>query len=98
MGFAAWLVVGVLAAWVADAIPPDSGSTRARTLLVSVGGAVVGGALASLMGIGSVVSFFTLGAWVCALGGAAGFLVIDGVLLRADRQRPCSPSRPIDGR
>jgi uncharacterized membrane protein YeaQ/YmgE (transglycosylase-associated protein family) len=98
MGFVAWLLVGVLAAWIADAIPPDSDSTRVRTLLVSVAGALLGGAAAALMGIGSVASFFTVGAWLCALAGAAACVVIDGMLLGANRQRPCPPLRPIQGR
>jgi uncharacterized membrane protein YeaQ/YmgE (transglycosylase-associated protein family) len=98
MGFVAWLLLGVLAAWIADAIPPDSGSTRVRTLLVSVAGGLLGGASASLLGIGSVLSFFTAGGWLCALGGAAAFVVIDGVRLGANRQRPYAASRPIDQR
>jgi uncharacterized membrane protein YeaQ/YmgE (transglycosylase-associated protein family) len=98
MGFAAWLLVGVLAAWIADAIPPDSGSTRARTLLVSVLGALLGGAFASVLGVGSASSFLTVGGWLGALGGAAVFLMIDSVVLAAHRQRPCPPSRPIDQR
>jgi uncharacterized membrane protein YeaQ/YmgE (transglycosylase-associated protein family) len=71
MGFAAWVVLGVVAGWTAANLRDGSGPVRlAGALLTGVGGAVVGGALASLLGIGTASTFFSLGAWAAALGGA----------------------------
>jgi uncharacterized membrane protein YeaQ/YmgE (transglycosylase-associated protein family) len=72
VGFAAWVVLGVVAGWTVANLRDGSGPVRlARALLTGVGGAVVGGALASILGIGSASTFFSLGAWAAALGGAA---------------------------
>lgn len=74
---------GVLAAWIADSIPADGGTTRPRTALLGVLGALFGGVVAWLLDIGSVATFFHPGAWLVALGGAAALLAIHGLL--ADR-------------
>jgi len=71
MGFAAWVVLGVVAGWTAANLRDGSGPVRlAGALLAGVAGAVVGGALASLLAIGTASTFFSLGAWAAALGGA----------------------------
>ena len=72
MGFAAWVVLGVVAGWLACSIPPDCEPTRAGRLLVGVLGAVLGGVAASLLGVGSAATFFVSGtAWLVASAGAA---------------------------
>jgi uncharacterized membrane protein YeaQ/YmgE (transglycosylase-associated protein family) len=76
VGFAAWMVLGAVAGWTAANLRDGSGPVRlAGALLNGVAGAVVGGALASLLGLGSASTFFSLGAWAAALGGAAVALV-----------------------
>ena len=71
MGFAAWAVLGIVAGWIAANLREGSAPIRlAGTLLTGVGGAVVGGAVASGLGIGSATSFFSLGAWTTAFVGA----------------------------
>jgi uncharacterized membrane protein YeaQ/YmgE (transglycosylase-associated protein family) len=83
MGFAAWVVLGVVAGWTVANLRDGSGPVRlAGALLTGVGGAVVGGALASLLGIGSASTFFSLGAWAAALGGAAVALTTDAIARR----------------
>jgi uncharacterized membrane protein YeaQ/YmgE (transglycosylase-associated protein family) len=80
VGFAAWVVLGVVAGWTAASLRDGSGPVRlAGALLTGVGGAVVGGALASLLGIGSASTFFSVGAWAAALGGAAVALTTDAI-------------------
>jgi uncharacterized membrane protein YeaQ/YmgE (transglycosylase-associated protein family) len=86
MGFAAWVVLGVVAGWIASSLPRDAEPTQVRRLLVGVLGAVFGGGLASLLGMGSAATFLSVGAWLLALGGAAALLVIHS--LRVDRCRP----------
>jgi len=90
MGFAAWVVLGVVAGWVACSIPPDCEPTQAGRLLVGVLGAVLGGAAASLLGVGSAATFFSLGAWLVAGAGATTSLAIHSI--HADRSR--TPSSP----
>jgi uncharacterized membrane protein YeaQ/YmgE (transglycosylase-associated protein family) len=93
MGLIAWIVVGVVAAWIRDAIPPDDGPTHPRTTLVGVLGAVLGGVIASLLGIGSVVTFFTFGAWLLAIAGATVALAIDNLRVDRDHRWPAQPAK-----
>ena len=86
MGFAAWVVLGVVAGWIACSIPPDCEPTQAGRLLVGVLGAVLGGVVASLLGVGSAATFFSLGAWLVACAGATASLAIHSI--HVDRSRP----------
>jgi uncharacterized membrane protein YeaQ/YmgE (transglycosylase-associated protein family) len=86
MGFAAWVVLGVVAGWIASSIPPDCEPTQAGRLLVGVLGAVLGGVVASLLGVGSAATFFSLGAWLVAFAGATASLAIQSI--HVDRSRP----------
>jgi uncharacterized membrane protein YeaQ/YmgE (transglycosylase-associated protein family) len=79
MAFAAWVIVGVVAGWIAYSIPAD-GEPQMGRLLVGVLGAVLGGVLASLVGVGSAATFFSAGAWLVAFGGAATLLLIHSLL------------------
>jgi uncharacterized membrane protein YeaQ/YmgE (transglycosylase-associated protein family) len=84
VGFAAWVVLGIVAGWTVANLRDGSGPVRlARALFIGVGGAVVGGALASILGIGSASMFFSLGAWAAALGGAAVALTTGAIPRRA---------------
>jgi uncharacterized membrane protein YeaQ/YmgE (transglycosylase-associated protein family) len=51
-------------------------------VLVGLVGAVAGGLIASAVGIGSVSSFFSLGTWLIAIGGALLLLVMYDALSR----------------
>jgi uncharacterized membrane protein YeaQ/YmgE (transglycosylase-associated protein family) len=70
MGILSWivlgLVVGVLAKWIMPG--PDPGGI-VLTILLGIGGSVVGGFLGSLLGLGSV-SGFNPGSLVLAVLGA----------------------------
>ena len=70
MGILSWivlgLVVGALAKWIMPG--PDPGG-MVVTILIGVAGALVGGFLGSLVGLGSVTGF-DLGSLVLAVGGA----------------------------
>jgi uncharacterized membrane protein YeaQ/YmgE (transglycosylase-associated protein family) len=74
VGILSWivlgLVVGVLAKWIMPG--PDPGGIVV-TILLGIGGAVVGGFLGSLLGLGSVTGF-NLGSLVLAVAGALGLL------------------------
>ena len=86
MGFAAWVILGVVAGWIASSVPAD-GEPQMGRLLVGVLGAVVGGVLASLVGVGSPATFLSVGAWLVAFSGAATLLSIQSLLGRHDAQR-----------
>jgi len=74
VGILSWivlgLVVGVLAKWIMPG--PDPGGIVV-TILLGIGGSVVGGFLGSLLGLGGV-SGFNLGSLVLAVVGALGLL------------------------
>jgi uncharacterized membrane protein YeaQ/YmgE (transglycosylase-associated protein family) len=70
MGILSWiilgLIVGALAKWI---MPGDDPGGFVVTTLLGIAGAVVGGFLASLLGLGGV-SGFNVGSLVVATGGA----------------------------
>jgi len=70
MGILAWivlgLVVGALAKWIMPG--PDPGGIG-LTILLGIGGALVGGFLGSLLGIGAVTGL-NFGSILLAVGGA----------------------------
>jgi uncharacterized membrane protein YeaQ/YmgE (transglycosylase-associated protein family) len=79
MGFAAWVVLGVVAGWIAYSIP-DDGEPQPGKLVIGVLGSVLGGVVASLVGVGSAATLFSVGAWLVAFGGAATLLLIQSLL------------------
>src|SRR5262249_34976353 len=72
MGIIGWIVLGLLAGVIAKAIFPGTESFGLiLTTLLGIGGALRGGFLASLVGLGDPIdSFFDLSTWVAAVVGA----------------------------
>ena len=72
MGIIGWVVLGFLAGLLAKAIMP--GAERGGfilTTLLGIGGALLGGFLASVLGFGDPVDeFFDLSTWAAAIAGA----------------------------
>jgi uncharacterized membrane protein YeaQ/YmgE (transglycosylase-associated protein family) len=70
MGILSWillgLVVGVLAKWV---MPGNDPGGFVITVLIGIAGAVVGGFIASRLGLGTVTGF-NVGSLVIAVGGS----------------------------
>lgn len=72
MGIIGWIVLGFLAGLLAKAIMPgaERGGVILTTLL-GVGGALLGGFLASVLGLGDPIDqFFDLSTWAAAVAGA----------------------------
>ncbi|HEX4746435.1 MAG TPA: GlsB/YeaQ/YmgE family stress response membrane protein [Gaiellaceae bacterium] len=72
MGIIGWILLGFLAGLIAKAIMPgaDRGGFILTTLL-GIGGALLGGLLASVLGFGDPIDeFFDLSTWVAAVVGA----------------------------
>jgi uncharacterized membrane protein YeaQ/YmgE (transglycosylase-associated protein family) len=76
MGILSWillgLVVGVLAKWI---LPGDDPGGFVITALIGIAGAVVGGFIASRLGLGTVTGF-NLGSLAIAVGGSLLLLVL----------------------
>jgi uncharacterized membrane protein YeaQ/YmgE (transglycosylase-associated protein family) len=74
----AWIVLGLLAGMIAKAIMPggERGGIIVTTLL-GIAGALVGGFLATALGLGDPIDeFFDISTWVAAVAGALVILFI----------------------
>jgi uncharacterized membrane protein YeaQ/YmgE (transglycosylase-associated protein family) len=78
MGIIAWIILGLLAGTIARAVVP--GRTEPGgcigTTAVGILGALIGGFIASALGIGEIDDFFDLGTWLIAIGGSVLLLLI----------------------
>lgn len=90
MGILGFIILGLIAGAIAKAIwKGDEPGGFLGTLLVGVVGALLGGVIASLAGLGGLESFFSLGTWLVAIGGAFLFLFLfDMVTNRNSRSEP----------
>lgn len=68
MSIIIWIIFGALVGWIASIVMHSKGGLI-RNIIVGLIGAVLGGFLASLFGIGSVTTF-TIEGFLIALGGA----------------------------
>jgi uncharacterized membrane protein YeaQ/YmgE (transglycosylase-associated protein family) len=78
VGIIGWILLGFLAGLIAKALMPggDRGGFILTTLL-GIGGALLGGFLASVLGLGDPIDeFFDLSTWVAAVVGALVILVV----------------------
>ena len=81
MGVLGWIILGLIAGAIAKALHRGSEpGGLLGTLVVGVAGALLGGFIASLVGIGAISSFFSLGTWLIAIGGALLLLAIYSTL------------------
>ncbi len=92
MGILGWIILGLVAGAIAKALHRgDEPGGLLGTLGVGVAGAIVGGLIASAVGIGGIGSFFSLGTWLIAIGGALVLLVLFSAL--AGDSRTTRPAR-----
>jgi uncharacterized membrane protein YeaQ/YmgE (transglycosylase-associated protein family) len=84
MGVIAWIILGLFAGTIARAVIP--GRTEPGgcigTTAVGILGALIGGFLASALGIGHIKDFFNLGTWLIAIGGSVLLLLVIRALSR----------------
>jgi uncharacterized membrane protein YeaQ/YmgE (transglycosylase-associated protein family) len=77
MGILGWIILGLVAGAIAKALHPgDDPGGILGTLVVGVLGALLGGLIASALDVGELSSFFSLGTWLIAIGGALLLLVL----------------------
>lgn len=94
MGILGWIILGLIAGAIAKALHKgDEPGGILATLVVGVLGALLGGLIASAVGIGSISSFFSIGTWIIAIGGAFLLLVVyDAVTGRTGDRGHGSPA------
>ena len=82
MGIIGWIVLGLLAGIIAKAIFPGTESLGIiLTTLLGIGGALLGGLVASLVGLGDPIDeFFDVSTWIAAILGAVAILWIVSAL------------------
>ena len=77
MGIIGWIVLGLLAGAIAKAIlPGDDPGGILVTMLIGIAGAIVGGFIASALGIGELDEFFDIGTWIIAILGSILLLLV----------------------
>jgi uncharacterized membrane protein YeaQ/YmgE (transglycosylase-associated protein family) len=89
MGIIGWIVLGLLAGIIAKAIFPGAESLGIiLTTLLGIGGALLGGFVASLVGLGHPIDeFFDFSTWAAAIVGAIAILWIASKLGIGRRSR-----------
>jgi len=86
MGILGWIILGLVAGAIAKALHRgEEPGGILGTLAVGVVGAILGGLIASAVGIGGIGSFFSLGTWLIAIGGALLLLIIYSALVGGSR-------------
>lgn len=77
MGVIAWIFLGLFAGTIARAVVP--GRTEPGgcigTTAIGILGALIGGFIASALGIGDIDDFFDLGTWLIAIAGSVLLLL-----------------------
>ncbi|MET6678061.1 GlsB/YeaQ/YmgE family stress response membrane protein [Citrobacter amalonaticus] len=77
MGIIAWIVFGLIAGVIAKLLMPGrDGGGFILTCILGIVGAVVGGWLATMFGIGGTISGFNLHSFLVAVVGAIVVLVV----------------------
>lgn len=76
MGITGWIVLGLLAGFIAKAIlPGDDPGGIIVTMLIGIAGAIVGGLIASALNIGDLDEFIDFGTWLIAIAGSLLLLI-----------------------
>jgi uncharacterized membrane protein YeaQ/YmgE (transglycosylase-associated protein family) len=78
VGIIAWILLGLLAGAIARALVPGptAPSGCIGTTAVGIVGALVGGFIASALGLGRLGHFFDLKTWLIAIAGSLVLLLI----------------------
>ena len=88
MGLIGFLILGLIAGAIAKALyRGDEPGGFLGTLAVGVLGAVLGGLIASAIGLGGLSSFFSLGTWLTAIGGAFILLLVYSAITTSSSDR-----------
>ena len=88
MGIIGWIILGLIAGAIAKTLHKgDEPGGILGTMVVGILGAILGGLIASAVGVGTISSFFSIGTWLIAIGGALLLLfVFNAVTSGGDRR------------
>lgn len=89
MGWFSFIILGLIAGAIAKLIlPGKQGGGWIATLILGLIGALIGGWIAGLVGVGDAyTSFWSIGAWLWAIGGAVIVLLTWGFITRGRSKR-----------
>jgi uncharacterized membrane protein YeaQ/YmgE (transglycosylase-associated protein family) len=77
MGIIAWIVLGLVAGFIAERLIPGRSNGLILTCVIGIVGALLGGwAATKLFHIHSLQGFFNLSTWITAIVGAAVLLLV----------------------
>jgi uncharacterized membrane protein YeaQ/YmgE (transglycosylase-associated protein family) len=78
VGIIAWLFLGLFAGAIARALVPGPNEPGGclGTTAIGILGALIGGFIATALGIGKLGHFFDLGTWLIAIGGSILLLLL----------------------
>jgi uncharacterized membrane protein YeaQ/YmgE (transglycosylase-associated protein family) len=72
-----FIILGLIAGAIAKLIlPGDDPGGIFVTILIGIAGAIVGGLIASALGIGKLGHFFDIGTWLIAIAGSLLLLLV----------------------
>ena len=88
MGFLAWIILGLFAGTIAQALVPGRTEPRGCIGSTAIGilGALIGGYLATALDIGEIDQFFDLGTWLIAIAGSILLLLVIRALTGGSRR------------
>jgi len=82
MGFISWIILGLIAGWLGSRIVNKTGSGMIMDIVLGVVGAVVGGYLATLIGLGGVTGLDIRSLFIAVVGSVIVLLVYRAVTQR----------------
>jgi uncharacterized membrane protein YeaQ/YmgE (transglycosylase-associated protein family) len=89
VGIIAWLLLGLFAGAIARALvpgPSDPGGCIGTTA-IGILGALIGGFIATALGIGKLGHFFDLGTWLIAIAGSVLLVLLIRAISGGPRRR-----------
>ena len=76
MGFIAWIILGLLAGFIASKLVNHTGSGILLDIVIGVVGAIVGGFISVKLGLGPLEGFWSPWTWLVSILGAVVLLLI----------------------
>ena len=82
MGFIAWIILGLIAGFVASKLVNHSGSGMLLDIVIGIVGALLGGFFGAKLGLGGLENFWSAWTWLLAIVGAVVVLMIYNAVAR----------------
>jgi len=82
MGFIAWIILGLIAGFVASKLVNHTGSGILLDMVIGIVGALLGGFIGAKLGLGGLENFWSLWTWLLAIVGAIIVLMIYNAVAR----------------